>query len=139
MKHLFIVAALLSCLGLKAEAYTLTYEKAASSATVVGVHCSSGAVATHFVPSLAGGNVKTLRIHNHSATTAVYIGFNASVSTGTAILSDMSNLGEELALGANRDFPVAYDAVRKAVTPIYCKSADASANAVISITTFRYQ
>jgi len=142
MKNLFYVAAILACLGVRGEAFTLTYEKAASSATVVGVHCSSGATASLFVPSNAGGNIKALRIHNHHGSAAVYLGYSSAITTGTAVNEgeNISALAEALAAGGNRDYPVGYDAARKANVPIYCKAADAATSGIaISIMTFRYQ
>ena len=133
------ILALLAFLGLfgsRASAYTLSYDKGYSTATVSGVTCTSG-TAVEITATLSGFNLGAYRLINQDSADEVYIGFSSSVSSDTA----SGFLGEKLAAGASGVWELGWNPDLSAAVKLWCKAADAAgaAGARISLAVFGYK
>lgn len=143
MKKLIFLTGLLWALAPgKARAVDVTYDKAHSTFTAVGVNCTTGTV-VDLAPANSGGMIITaIRFQNQDSADSVWLG-NLSVSTSTVSGDSTANLGEQLAGGSPGDsvvWPVGYDSKRSALIEIGCRAADAAgANGVmLNRVTFGY-
>lgn len=133
---IFALLGFLALFGSRAEAYTLSYDKGYSTATVAGVTCSTG-TSIEITATLSGFNLGAYRLINQDSADEVYIGFNTNVSSDTA-----SNLlGEKLAAGASGVWELGWNPDSVAVVKLWCKAADAAgaAGARISRAVFGYR
>lgn len=138
MKKLILLAGMLAmCAGLanRAEAFTTQYDRGFSTATVVGVKCSTGTAEQLDIKAspdrLDSYQRSTIRVMNHDAADAIYLGYSASVSSDTA--SDF--LGVRISAdGGNAVFQLSRH------IPLYCIAADAAgaAGVRVSLEEFGY-
>lgn len=117
-----------------------------SSVAVVGVKCSSGAVAVQLNatrPTGFSANVGGYRIQNQDSADAVWVG-GVSVSTMPAVLTatNFANLGERIPSYGNSPFSLGKDYSTGAVplAPLYCRAEDAAgaAGVIVSVVWFGY-
>ena len=122
MKKITLMLALLVC-SVRAQAYELVYFKAASTAAVAGVTCSTGTAIniTGSISGYASPNLLNHRLKNTDSTYKVWIGFLSTVSSST-----LANLGERLDAGQDATYSAGYDPDTKAPVKIWCIAADAA-------------
>lgn len=136
MKIKLALVCAIAILGSHASAYTLSYDKGYSSATVSGVTCTSG-TAVEITGSMAGFNVGAYRLINQDSADEVYIGFSNAVSSDTA----SGFLGEKLASGASGVWELGWNPDTSAAVKLWCRAADAAgvAGARLSRAIFGYR
>lgn len=133
----FIFAAILGVLGLagRADAMTLTYEKAYSTGAVVGVSCTTGTAVeitsgASTMPSdsiLGGFVVMGYRVHNLDTSNKVFIGFNSNVAVSGA------RVGAPIPAGGNMPQPLGLDADTALKAKLYCIGAAAAGGSGVQI------
>lgn len=136
----------LMLLGGNAMAGELITDVGYSSFSVVGIKCSSGAVAVQLNASRPAGfsaNVGGYRVQNQDSADAVWIG-GVSVSTMPAVVTaaSIANLGEKIASGSNSPVTLGKDYSRATspLAPIYCRAEDAAGadGVIVSVFWFGY-
>lgn len=129
MKKLFLSLVLLAGLSLKAHAST-DVNVVGSSWTWSGVICTSGTVVRvdNFYHGLSTGIITSQRIglvfQNQDSTNAVWLGYDANLSTDTTNVAHGQNIGFKLK--AN---DITFIGALRSVQ-IYCQSADAATTGV---------
>lgn len=133
---IFALLGFLALFGSRAEAYTLTYDKGFSSATVMGVKCDTSTV-KELTQTMSGFNIAAYRVVNTDSADEVYFGYSNRVSSD-ALHAD---LGEKVAAGGSAVFEIGRNPDTSAAVKLWCKAADAAgaAGARISLAVFGYK
>lgn len=118
---IFALLGFLALFGVRAEAYTLAYDKGYSTATVAGVTCTSG-TAVEITSTLSGFNLGAYRLINQDSADEAYIGFDNQVST----IAASAFLGEKLASGASGVWDLGWNPDTRAAVKLWCRAADAA-------------
>jgi hypothetical protein len=124
-----LLAAILALSAGSAHAYTLTYDKGASSATVVGVNCTSG-TAVEITQTMPGFQIYAYRLGNPNRSSPVYIGYNSSVSADTTA----AGVGSEIPASGSGVYAIGYNPDTSANVKLWCIASSAIANGVRIIT-----
>ena len=144
IKKIFWAVLGLALLGGEVKAGENITDVGYSSMAVVGIKCSSGAVAVQLNASRPTGfsaNVGGYRIQNQDSAESVWIG-GPSVSTATTNSTTWANLGERIPSYGNSPVGLGKDYSRSTVPliPIYCRAEDAAgaAGVIVSVFWFGY-
>ena len=133
MKKAFLICfSILVGFAMRANAYTEVVEVVRSSATVGGVVCSSGTASridNAGRNGLMGGGLNRawVRIENQDSADAVWLGFDASVSTFS-----VASIGEKLAAGSNAPYSIGRD------IQIWCKADDSAGAAGVLLSNAQF-
>lgn len=146
IKKIFWAVLWLAIMGGNAMAGEIITDVGYSTFAVVGVKCSSGAVAVQLNatrPTGFSANVGGYRIQNQDSADAVWIG-GVSVSTMPAVLTatNFADLGERIPSYGNSPVSLGKDYSRATapLAPIYCRAEDAAgaAGVIVSVFWFGY-